>query len=386
MTYMPKRGNDDLWAKVKDGDIQAVEAFSAKNKLAMFQRGMTEKLLNQSEEEVWFDAKFSKGRRRRGSVIQVVSEQMKKGEQPGVEELIKLSKARIGKGKLLKKVTSEKIPTSEKRFGQIRSLQTTAKLLGARKLVKNEDDKLRKRRNKNVVGALFDSIFVKPVASREVVIKYGKHNKLLPLLRSMSKAHIRGETNVATHVRNSTTLTRAYPKLRSIDPNDLLESYANRRKIIGIAESYIEDVHVMKNYTEEAAKSKRTSESISQALINLENRTHSLAGSERYQCFHSKFKASQSLMPQRQRKRKTKRKKGRRKIKKKVSRTKSVGKVSPRSEEVTHVVSNKVSEQENKALAFGENNHSFFNVLRNGGSASRDTEFVQNTPETKQLT
>jgi hypothetical protein len=321
MTYIPKRGDDDIWARAMEGDVQAVEAAT----MQTLHRRKTKKSLiaqinDQGEGEQWFDEKFSHRRRRRGSVHHVVAEQLRDTEAPlhqaDVEELVALKRAGFAKMNIVAKSTRSLLQSTaaavaspaspKKKKVKLKSLVKRLKPQSVLSLVKEYGDDAQKTR---VVGTLFDHIFVRPKAPRETVIKYEKHHLLLPLLRSMGKAHARGETNVATHMRNATILTKAYPKLREIDPNDLLESYVDRKKIVGVAEAYIEEADVMKQYAMRVVNNKRTSDNITQALMDLELCTHSLAGPERYQCFHSKFRQPRVSALQARRRRKRRKKK-----------------------------------------------------------------------------
>ena len=324
MTYMPKRGDDDIWARVKEGDVHAVEAFSAANKQTLDRRKTNKTLIaqikHQGTSEQWFDKKFSHGRRRRDSVCRVVADELQNTGAPlhevDVEQLAALNTAGVVRQKnITTKSTLSTIIAAASAASQSPMKKRKIKLKSGlekkklRSMLRKLEVHSGSTRKQMIAGTLFDHIFVRPKAPRELVLKYEKHNHLLPMLRSMGKAHSNGETNVATHMRNATILTKAYKKLQEIDPNDLLESYADRKKIIGVAEAYIEEVDVMKQYADRVSKNKRTSDNITQALMDLELRTHALAGPERYQCFHSKFRPPRMPVPRRNRKRKKKKKK-----------------------------------------------------------------------------
>eukprot|EP00946_MAST-07B_sp_MAST-7B-sp1_P002741 g2741.t1 len=321
MTHLPKRGDDDLWARVKEGDVQAVEAFSVANKQTLHRRKTNKSLLakiTDGEGEQWFDQKFSHRRRRRGSVVRVVAEELHSvsspSDQDGVEQMVVLKRGRSAEKTVSSKSASNLLQRTATAFASQQERKNVLRKFSVKMKAKSETGARNafseRNTNRRYVGALFDNIFVRPKAPRETVIKYEKHNHLLPLLRSMDKAHARGETNVATHMRNATVLTKAYPKLQEIDPNDMLESHSDRKKIIRVAEAYIEDVDIMNQFAKRVVQNKLTSENITKALSDLEMRTHSLAGPERYQCFHSRFRPPRAPFAKlRRRRRRKKRKK-----------------------------------------------------------------------------
>ena len=160
------------------------------------------------------------------------------------------------------------------------------------------------RKSKHAVGSLFDHIFVRPIAPRDTCLKYEKFTKYLPLLKNTERAHDRGETSVATHMRNATVLTKSYQKYRRMDPNQLLASYQDKVRLRGMAENFLSE-EGEKSAMGGTSERKKLASIVQRTLSSLEGNTFSLSNREKYQCFHSKFKEPMTRRKKRRKKKRT---------------------------------------------------------------------------------
>ncbi len=338
-----RRGDDTVWEAVRSGDVAAVDDHLKQHRKRAHRRKVsrhTRQLAASrgTHEEMWFEKHLGHRRRRRQSVAVIVSAKLADStlHDPDAEEI----EARLARGERIpatvqaaaasvaaaavaaaaaadgSSAASSVTPSTMKNTSSVSAVSgggggggrgntatasgadpassssqrprpSSAPGTGARTSRGRRGDTGRIRG----LGTLFDHIFVRPLAPRETHLKYQRHKGLLPLLRSTSTAHGRGESNVATHMRNSTPLTRAYKKYYdSIDPNALLHSYSDRVHLRKLADAFLETEGQIKQHSVRVSKSRQLANHVTKALQTLREDTFSLSGPEMYQCFHSKYR------------------------------------------------------------------------------------------------
>jgi hypothetical protein len=284
-----RRGDDDVWERVRAGDIESVadhlidikKEKRRKNELKHVAKGMNG--------DMWFDGALGQDRRRRESVKFVISDMLSDTKKNPLKQI------NLKKFQLLKALNSKKDGTQS-------TLEQKEKQTPGVPNVDNSNLATpEKEKNKRfAVSSVFDHIFVRPMAPRETCLKYEKFHDFLPLLKVTESAHRRGEVDVATHMRNATLLTKGFQKHRNINPNALLSSYNDRVKLRKLAENFIHDkMPNQKNtmtssslppFSSPSENRRIFGDTISKALRHLEENSFALSKREKYQCFQSKFR------------------------------------------------------------------------------------------------
>ena len=287
-----RRGDDDVWARVRAGDVDSVaDHVSLSKRENRRTNTLKEQAATAMHGEMWFDEKLGHSRRRRTSVTTALREVLNDDAAPLHEVDVDEQNAR----QYQFATPHKKQQSLSDRQTELLDRQTEAEYPTNGNRVPEESD-----RRGLAVGSLFDHIFVRPMAPQNIRLKYARFTELLPLLKVTHNSHGRGESNVATHVRNATTLTKAYQKYRDIDPNLLLTSYNDKVKIRQVAEDFIHS----SSSTSPTLSSRKLANSVRKVLHKLESSTFSLTGIEKNQCFSSKFKEPKRRRKKRKRKRK----------------------------------------------------------------------------------
>ena len=321
-----RTGNDEIWERVRAGDVELVNSHMSEAK----RKKRSNLQLRQSSQsmEMWHDESLNHGRRRRQSVSALVSGMVTDTESPMHQQDMDSMNALRGLTAPSDYVSVEERVAMQQEISMNIDLgnntNTNTNIKGAPETATTNTTT--KPNNRLAVGSLFDHIFVRPMAPRETCLKYEKYEHYLPLLRVTESAHGRGETNVATHMRNATVLTKSYQKYRSIDPNQLLNSYKDKIKLRKLAEHFLEEDPSSPTTLGQSPDSKpgskpgsgsgknspvgspsssrKLTRTISRTLKSLEGNTFSLSGPEKYLCFHSKFKESKGKKRRKKRKKK----------------------------------------------------------------------------------
>jgi hypothetical protein len=318
-----RRGDDDVWERARAGDIDSV--IDHLSDVKKEKRKKKDRVLQAKHGEMWFDESLGHQQRRRTSVNNLISGMLLDDSAPlhqvDVLELDARNSLYTSKKHIAKSIADrfnqahgQTVQHTTNQQDQPHLTPSTEQLQQAAVILKG---------SRPVVGSLFDHIFVRPMAPRDIQIKYEKYKTLLPLLQATTTAHTRGETNVATHMRNATVLTKSYQKYRHISPNLLLASYSDKVKLRTVAEQFNHhDSHTdrrlsigqTKNTTITPISSSfasigKTMNDVDKALRKLENSTFALSRREKYTCFSSKFVTKTvPKRKKRKRKRKSKRK------------------------------------------------------------------------------
>jgi len=287
-------------------------------------RKKKERVLKAKQGEMWFDESLGHQQRRRTSVNNLISGMLLDDSAPlhqvDVLELDARNSLYTAKKHITKSIAD--------RFNQVHAQTVQQHTTNQQdqphltpSMERLQQAAVILKGSRPVVGSLFDHIFVRPMAPRDIQIKYEKYKTFLPLLKATTTAHTRGETNVATHMRNATVLTKSYQKYRHINPNLLLASYSDKVKLRTVAEQFNQhDGHTdrrlsigqTRNTTITPISSSFTSIGktmidVDKALTKLENSTFALSRREKYTCFSSKF-VSKKVSTKKKRKRRKKRK------------------------------------------------------------------------------
>ena len=323
-----RRGDDEVWERVRAGDITMVADHMSQIKNDKRRKMELRHSANESLDEMWFDESLGRRRRRRRSVSVLVSGMLDDDDAPMHQRDMAALKALQGLCDPKNRVSVEERRDLQREM-HINMTATPEVQKTSTKTVGSGSDSSGEKvgttvaggsdrshgSNRLAVGSLFDHIFVRPLAPRETCLKYERHKQYLPLLRVTESAHGRGETNVATHMRNATILTKSYQKYRRIDPNQLLGSYKDKIKLRKLAEQFLHDdnskIKLSPNSPKkefQVSSSRNLAKTVERTLKSLEGNTFSLSGPEKYQCFHSKFKEKTSRKRRRRRRKKKKKK------------------------------------------------------------------------------
>ena len=144
------------------------------------------------------------------------------------------------------------------------------------------------------MATVFEHIFVSPETFNDgtsLSTDFYKRKTFLTTIKTTQESVQRREVPVATYVRNSTPLTRSYPRLgNTIKPEEILASYSRKSNIVQIAENFTETTAKGKKRRNRILRRRhRVDKHLEAALKNIEFETFSLSNAEKAIAFPKDF-------------------------------------------------------------------------------------------------